>query len=47
MLTIHGNESEDNDTVSCDDVVIQRIQAFLDLLVLPPIYVFLGNFKIG
>ncbi|PBK68596.1 hypothetical protein ARMSODRAFT_207191 [Armillaria solidipes] len=47
MLTIHGNESEDNDTVSCDDVVIQRIQAFLDLLVIPPIYVSLGNFSIG
>ncbi|KAK0229493.1 hypothetical protein EDD85DRAFT_130173 [Armillaria nabsnona] len=25
MLTIYGNESEDNHTVSCDDVVIQRI----------------------
>ncbi|PBK87845.1 hypothetical protein ARMGADRAFT_1034455 [Armillaria gallica] len=47
MLTTHGNESEDNDTVPWDDVVIQRIQTFLDLLVIPPIYVFLGNFKIG
>ncbi len=47
MLIIHGNESEDNDTVSCDDVVIQRIQAFLDLLVIPPIYVSLEIFKIG
>ncbi|KAK0191943.1 hypothetical protein F5146DRAFT_484884 [Armillaria mellea] len=46
LLTIHGHESEENDIVSCDDAVIQRIQAFLHLLVIPPEYLSLGNFRI-
>lgn len=36
MVTLHGHELEDNDIASCNDAVVQRIHAFLYLLVTPP-----------